>query len=108
MDDELFEDIDTCEIHGDDYQRECNICGRHFCQRCVPRSLVCDNRADEEDPDDLDLDEEFSELSEYEDLLDNDDDDEIDRLIEESNLLPPEDIDDEDLEEEEEEREIDL
>lgn len=99
MDDELFEDMETCEIHGEYYQRECNICGRHFCQRCVPRSLVCENCTEEDDPEDVEIEDEFSELSEYEDLLDTDDD-EIDRLIEESNLLPPEDIDDEDLEEE--------
>ena len=104
MDDDLYEGIDSCPVHGDEYIRECNICGQHFCTRCFPRSLVGEDCHEEEMHDDLDDDSEFSELSEYEDLLEGDDD-EIDRLIEESDLLPPEDIDDD--EEDDEIEEID-
>jgi len=95
MEDEIFEDLDSCPIHGDEYLRECNICGMHFCTRCFPRSLVCEDCGEDEEEPDLDTD--LEDLSDYEDLLDDDADDEIDRLIEESDLLPPEDIEDDDF-----------
>lgn len=97
MEDELFEDMVSCPLHGDEYLRECNICGNHFCTKCHPRTLVCEECSDGDEADELDDDTELSELSDYEDLLDHDDEDEIDRLIEESDLLPPEDIEDDDF-----------
>jgi len=96
MEEEIYEDMDSCPLHGDENLRECNICGAHFCTRCFPRSLVCEECHDDDDIEDIDDEEEFSELSEYEDLLDPDDD-EIDRLIEESDLLPPEDIEEDEF-----------
>lgn len=97
MEDEIYDDMASCPIHGAEHLRECNICGAHFCTRCFPRSLVCEDCHEDDDVDDLENDGEFSELSEYEDLLDHDDGDEIDRLIEESDLLPPEDIEEEEF-----------
>lgn len=97
MDDELFEDMDSCPIHGDEFLRECNRCGKHFCTRCFPRSLVCEECSAEDEEGDIDPDMDMEDLSDYEDLLDTGDEDEIDRLIEESDLLPPEDIEDDEL-----------
>lgn len=95
MDHEIFNDLQSCPIHGEEYLRECNICGAHFCTHCFPRSLVCEECAEDEDETDVGSDAE--DLSDYEDLLEDEDEDEIDRLIEESDLLPPEDIEDDDF-----------
>lgn len=30
-----------CEIHGEDYLRECTMCGIEFCSACFPNSTLC-------------------------------------------------------------------
>lgn len=30
-----------CEVHGEDYLRECTMCGIEFCSACFPNSTLC-------------------------------------------------------------------
>lgn len=48
---------DGCPIHGEDYMRECTVCGAEFCTLCFPNSGVCEECA--EQGADLDDEEEF-------------------------------------------------
>jgi hypothetical protein len=34
-----------CSIHGEDYMRECSVCGEEFCMQCFPGSDVCEECA---------------------------------------------------------------
>lgn len=79
-----------CPIHGDEYLKECSMCGVEFCQVCYPESTVCPDCADFEDVEDLEELEGEEELSEpdFEDV------DDLDELLE-----------DEEFEDEEPERE---
>ena len=31
-----------CPVHGEDYMRECSVCGEEFCALCFPNSDVCE------------------------------------------------------------------
>ncbi len=81
-----------CMVHGDDYMRECALCGTEFCGKCHPGSAVCSDCVDEDDPDDGE---------DGEDALETDgesDSDGVDELLEEADGIPAEDLleDDED------------
>ena len=46
-----------CDIHGEDFLRECTMCGIEFCSACFPQSRLCSDCAaqgdigdDEEEP----------------------------------------------------------
>ena len=56
-----------CEIHGEDYLRECTMCGVEFCSACFPNSALCSDCAAQGDLDG-DLEEE-SGSDEEKDLL---------------------------------------
>lgn len=43
---------DGCPIHGEDYMRECTVCGAEFCTACFPNSSVCEECAEGADLDD--------------------------------------------------------
>ena len=34
-----------CPVHGEDYMRECSVCGEEFCAQCFPGSDVCEECA---------------------------------------------------------------
>jgi hypothetical protein len=34
-----------CDIHGEDYLRECTMCGIEFCSACFPQSTLCSDCA---------------------------------------------------------------
>ena len=36
-----------CPVHGEDYMRECTVCGAEFCTACFPNSDVCGECADQ-------------------------------------------------------------
>ena len=36
-----------CSVHGEDYMRECSVCGMEFCTACFPHSSVCEECADQ-------------------------------------------------------------
>ena len=36
-----------CSVHGEDYMRECSVCGMEFCAACFPHSNVCEECADQ-------------------------------------------------------------
>ena len=36
-----------CSVHGEDYMRECSVCGMEFCTICFPNSNVCEECADQ-------------------------------------------------------------
>ena len=38
---------DGCPVHGEDYMRECSVCGEEFCAQCFPNSDVCEECAAE-------------------------------------------------------------
>ena len=76
-----------CLAHGDEFLRECALCGAEFCTKCFPGSAVCADCADEsetdEDEDDADaLDAEVG----------GDDDNDVDELLDEADALPEEDL----------------
>lgn len=45
-----------CDIHGEDFLRECTMCGIEFCSACFPQSTLCSDcaaqgdLADEDEP----------------------------------------------------------
>ena len=41
-----------CDIHGEDYLRECTMCGVEFCAACFPRSTLCADCAAQADLED--------------------------------------------------------
>lgn len=41
-----------CPVHGEDYMRECTVCGAEFCTACFPNSDVCEECAEGADLDD--------------------------------------------------------
>ena len=47
-----------CDIHGEEYLRECTMCGIEFCSACFPQSTLCSDCAaqgalDDEEEDDV-------------------------------------------------------
>ncbi|MDR0994594.1 MAG: hypothetical protein LBN38_08570 [Verrucomicrobiota bacterium] len=48
-----------CDIHGDNYMRECTMCGIEFCAVCFPNSSLCADCSAQGD----DFDEEEEELT---------------------------------------------
>ena len=41
-----------CELHGEDFLRECTMCGIEFCSACFPRSRLCPDCANQAEFDD--------------------------------------------------------
>jgi hypothetical protein len=41
-----------CDIHGEDFLRECTMCGIEFCSACFPQSALCSDCAAQGDLDD--------------------------------------------------------
>ena len=74
-----------CLAHGDEFLRECALCGAEFCAKCFSGSAVCSDCADERDTDDDDEDA---------DALDaeSDGDDDVDELLDEADTIPEEDL----------------
>jgi hypothetical protein len=48
----MFNLGEGCMVHGDEYMRECRMCGVEFCAKCAP-GTVCPDCAENQD-DDLD------------------------------------------------------
>ena len=83
-----------CPVHGDEYMRECSMCGAEFCRRCFPRSAVCPDCADQTDEDEEEGPD-FDDVSNLGEVLE--DDEEADKRISESDdELPPGDALDDD------------
>ena len=64
-----------CDLHGEDYLRECTMCGIEFCSACFPNSSLCSDcsaQAEFEEEDDEIADDEVKDLH----LLDEFNDDE--------------------------------
>ena len=91
-DDDVFLTGEGCSLHGDDYMRECTMCGVEFCNRCQPNSLVCEDCAEADD--DLNLDPDYEDLSAIEDLMK--DDEEVETLLRESEEIEFTDEDEDD------------
>ena len=78
-----------CDIHGEDFLRECTMCGIEFCAACFPNSALCPDCAAQAD---LGDDEEEAEPSEEEKdllLLEGFNDDEPESSAEETPAPPP-------------------
>jgi hypothetical protein len=80
MDDTSIFGMDQgCPIHGDDFMKECSMCGAEFCRLCHPKATVCPDCAAEEDEE---LDEEeledadFDDVENLDDILESDEDEE--------------------------------
>lgn len=41
-----------CDLHGEDYLRECTLCGSEFCGACFPHSALCPDCAAQGEYDD--------------------------------------------------------
>lgn len=84
-----------CEQHGEEYMRECTMCGAEFCGACAQGAICPECREHALDDDDFDDDDE-----EIEDF----DDDEVEKLLAEADAeLGEEDFDDEEEDDDEEE-----
>ncbi len=53
-----------CPVHGDEYMKECSMCGAEFCRICVPRSTVCPDCAEQSE----DEDDETKDSSDFDDI----------------------------------------
>ena len=69
-----------CPVHGDEYMKECSMCGAEFCRMCVPKSAVCPDCANEEEDEEVEEEEEeessnpdFDDVSDLGKVLDDDD-----------------------------------
>ncbi len=86
----LFSMGQGCPVHGDEYMKECSMCGTEFCRICVPRSAVCPDCSEQQEDE-----EEEEEAPDFDDVKNLDEvlgaDEEADRLIEkEEEEIPPE------------------
>ena len=54
-----------CELHGEDFLRECTMCGIEFCSACFPQSALCPDCAAQ-----TEIDAEASKLPERYELTD--------------------------------------
>ena len=56
MDDEEYSPFggygSGCDLHGEDFLRECTMCGIEFCSACFPRSRLCPDCANQAEFDD--------------------------------------------------------
>lgn len=89
-----------CAHHGDEFMRECGMCGCEYCSRCH-KSYVCPDcaadRADEEE--DAEANPDFEDVKKVDDVLE--DDKEADQLLaSQDDLIPPEDLVDDEVKEE--------
>ena len=76
-----------CDVHGEDYLRECTMCGTEFCSVCFPNSSLCSDcsaQAEFEEEDDENADDEVKDLH----ILDEFNDDEPE-LGDEDAPFPP-------------------
>lgn len=67
-----------CPVHGDEYMRECTMCGAEFCRVCHPKSAVCPDCAEQEGEEE---EEETGDMPDFDDVNDLDevlDDDKFD------------------------------
>ena len=78
----LYELYQGCPLHGEEFMRECSVCGGEYCGKCFPASGVCPNCSAEVDDDDLDEDPDFSDVDDLDTLIG--DDEEADEVIRES------------------------
>ena len=46
-----------CDLHGEDFLRECTMCGIEFCSACIPHSTLCADCAAQAEFEDEDEDE---------------------------------------------------
>jgi hypothetical protein len=78
-----------CPVHGDEYLKECNMCGAEFCRICFPRTAVCPDCADQEGEEELDGEDapDFDDVSDLDKYLD--DDEEAEKAVRESEEEPP-------------------
>jgi hypothetical protein len=78
-----------CDVHGEDFLRECTMCGIEFCSACFPQSALCPDCAAQAEFDDDDEDEEPSEEEKELLLLEGFDDDEPDEEAMAAAPVPP-------------------
>jgi hypothetical protein len=81
-----------CPVHGDEYMKECSMCGAEFCRICVPRSAVCPDCADQEEEDEDEESPDFDDVSNLDEVLGEDE--EAEKLIEEDESIPPGEFED--------------
>ena len=78
-----------CELHGEDFLRECTMCGIEFCSACFPQSALCPDCAAQADLVDDDEEEEPTEEEKELLLLEGFNDDEPEAGAEEAPLFAP-------------------
>ncbi|MDD2235840.1 MAG: hypothetical protein PHP44_01810 [Kiritimatiellae bacterium] len=69
----LYELYQGCPLHGEEFMRECSVCGGEYCAQCFPASGVCPNCSAEVDDDELDEDPDFSDVDDLDTLIGEDD-----------------------------------
>jgi len=83
-----------CPLHGDEYMRECGLCGCEYCRSCH-RGVVCPDCAAESE--EASLDDEPESSPDFEDVKNVDallgEDKEAERILkDDEDLIPPEDL----------------
>jgi hypothetical protein len=77
-----------CPTHGEEYVRECSMCGIEFCTRCFRHSVVCSECAleasNDDDPDD---EPDFKDVTHLDALLEEDA--EVEEILKASEDMPP-------------------
>ena len=73
-----------CELHGEDFLRECTMCGIEFCSACFPQSALCPDCAAQAELSDDDEEEEPTEEEKELLLLEGFNDDEPEAGAEEA------------------------
>jgi len=80
-----------CPLHGEEFLRECSMCGIEFCTRCFRGSAICADCAEEANEDDPEDDPDFEDVANVKEFLDEDA--EVEKIIKASEeMAPPEDL----------------
>jgi hypothetical protein len=81
-----------CPLHGDEFLRECSMCGTEFCTKCYSPVSVCPNCSMEvgEADDDEEEEPDFEDVKDLDALLGKDE--EVEKILNEEEDIPPEDL----------------
>jgi len=90
MEDEenLFGLYQGCPVHGEEFMKECSVCGAEFCGQCFPGASVCPSCSSQVDDEDIEDDPDFADIDNLDELIG--DDEEMEEIIRQSDEMSPE------------------
>lgn len=90
----LFSSLEQgCPVHGDEYVRECSMCGCEYCRSCNPSPVCpeCAAQQEVDEDDELEKQPDFEDVKDLNAILENDE--EAEKLVEEEgDPIPLEDL----------------